>query len=37
MVLVALFKELFKITFDFFAGYLSDLVMGLIFPQTPAE
>lgn len=37
MILLSLFKELFTITFEFFAGYLTDLVMGLIFPQSPEE
>jgi len=30
MILLELFKELFKVTFDFFAGWLTDLVLGAI-------
>lgn len=33
MLLLELLKELFKVTFDFFAGWLRDLVLGAVAPE----
>ncbi len=33
MILLNLFRELFKVTFTFFADWLTDLVMSLVTPQ----
>lgn len=35
MILLNLFRELFKVTFDFFAGYLTGWVMDLVNPSQP--
>ena len=35
MILLDLLRELFKITFNFFADWLTAWVLGNIFPQDP--
>jgi|LSQX01.2.fsa_nt_gb hypothetical protein len=34
MLLFNLFKELFRVTFQFFTGFLTDLVLGWVFPPS---